>query len=122
LDDNLFDIDPVHNKAYLGAQAYEAFGAMLRVNASIELKLPLPPFDDAVEDQKLDDSRNQMRIEQGLNHVGRGKLLSSSLTTRKEWVDALHELSSYVVDESSAFRVSCLYSVLRSNPTAVCMS
>jgi hypothetical protein len=120
LDDGWWDGDPVHSKPSLGAQAYEAFGAMLRVNASIELNLP--PFDDAVGDQRLVDSCNQMRIEQGLNNVGRGRLLSSSLTTRKEWVDALHELSSNVVDEASAFRVSCLYSVLRSNPTAVCMS
>jgi hypothetical protein len=47
LDDNLFSSrDPVHTKASLGAQACEAFGAMLRVNTSIELDLPV--FDAAM--------------------------------------------------------------------------
>jgi uncharacterized protein YoaH (UPF0181 family) len=43
LDDDLFVSDPDHTKASLGGEAYEAFGAMLRVNTSI--KLDLPTFD-----------------------------------------------------------------------------
>ena len=62
-----------------------------------------------------------MRIEQRLNEVGRGRLLSSSQTPRKEWVDALNELNSGNVDETPEFIVSCLYSLLRLNP-ATCMS
>jgi hypothetical protein len=100
----------------LSAPAYDAFSAMLRVNTS--LVLHLPPF--AGGDEKLVDSRNQMRIEQGLNHVGRGRLVSSSQTTREEWVDALSELNSRNADESPEFNVSCLYSLLRLNP-ATCM-
>jgi hypothetical protein len=108
------------NNITLGTPAYEAFCTMLRVNTS--LRLDFPTFEATGADERLVDSRNQMRIEQRLNHVGRGRLISSSQTTRKEWVDSLHELSFNVVDDPSAFRVSCLYSVLRSNPTAVCMS
>jgi hypothetical protein len=102
----------------LSAAAYDAFSAMLRVNTSLVLKLP--PFDDAVGDQRLVDSRNQMRIEQRLNHVGRGRLLLSSQTPREEWFDGLNELNSSNVDESPEFNVSCLYSLLRLNP-ATCM-
>jgi hypothetical protein len=110
------------NRAALGASAYEAFTTMLRVNANLVLEVP--PFDNAVGDQRLIDSRNQMRIEQRLNEVGRGRLLSSSQTAREEWVDALdtlNELNSYNVDESPEFIVSCLYSLLRLYP-ATCMS
>jgi hypothetical protein len=71
----------------LSAPAYDTFSAMLRVNTS--LVLDLSPF--AGGDQRLIDSRNQMRSEQGLNPVGRGKLVSSSQTTREEWMDALNE-------------------------------
>jgi Ran GTPase-activating protein (RanGAP) involved in mRNA processing and transport len=104
-----------------GADAlYDAFSAMLRVNTS--LALDLFPFDDAVGDERLFDSRNQMRFEQRLHEVGRGRLLSSSQTTREEWFDALDELNSYDnVDESPEFNVSCLYGLLRLNP-ATCMS
>jgi hypothetical protein len=98
--------------------AYDAFSAMLRVNTGLILKLP--PFDDAVVDERLTDSRNQMRIEQDLNHVGRGRLLSSNQTSREEWVDSLNELNSCTVDESPDFGVSCLYSLLRLNPS-VCL-
>jgi hypothetical protein len=103
----------------MSAPAYDAFSAMLRVNTSLILKLP--PSDEAGGDQRHVDSRNQMRIEQELNGVGRGELLSSSQTPRKEWVDALNELNSSNVDESPEFNVSCLYSLLRLNP-ATCMS
>jgi hypothetical protein len=99
----------------LSAAAYDAFSAMLRVNTSLVLNLL--PFEDAGGDQKLVDSRNQMRIQQSLNYVGRGKLLSSSQTTREEWVDALNELNSRNVDESPELNVSCLYSLLRLNPS-----
>jgi hypothetical protein len=102
----------------LSAPAYDAFFAMLRINTSLVLELP--PFDDAVGDEGLVDSRNRMRIEQGLNHVGRGRLLASTQTTREEWVDALHELSSSNVDETPEFNVSCVYSLLRLNPS-VCL-
>jgi hypothetical protein len=122
----ILDAEPVtlgtFNKiATFGCQAYEAFSAMLRVNTSINLEFP--PFDDASGDQTLVDSRNQMRIELRLNKVGRGKLLSSSQTTKEEWVDALHELSSNEVDdESDAFRLSCVFGLFRLNPEAVSMS
>jgi hypothetical protein len=100
------------NKAALGVSTYEAFSAMLRVNT--DLTVNAPPFNDTVA------SRNQMRIEQGLNNVGRGRLLSSSQTTREAWVGALDELNSNNVDESPEFNVSCLYSLLRMHP-ATCM-
>jgi hypothetical protein len=100
----------------LSALAYDAFSAMLRVNTSLDLSLS--PF--AGVDEGLVDSRNQMVIEQGLNHVGRGKLLVSSQMPRKEWVEALRDLNSRNVNESPEFNVSCLYSLLRLNP-ATCM-
>jgi hypothetical protein len=107
------------SEATLGAQAYDAFSAMMRVNTSLVLKLP--PFDDNIGDQRLVDSRNQMVIEQQLNDVGRGRLLSSSQTTRKEWVDALSDLNTDSdVNETPEFNVSCLYSLLRLNPS-VCL-
>jgi hypothetical protein len=109
-------IATTRNIETLGVPAYEAFSAMLRVNTSITLELPR--FDSAGGDESLRDSRDQMRIEQGLNRVGRGKLLSSSQTTRKEWVDALHKLDSYNfnVDESPTFRIGCLHSLLQLDP------
>jgi hypothetical protein len=109
----------VHNKDTLGAQAYKAFSAMLRVNTSLILKLPR--LDTAGGDQRVIESRKQMGIEQRLNKVGRGTLLSSSSqTTRGAWVDALHKLNAANVDDTPAFQVSCLYSLLRLNP-AVCI-
>jgi hypothetical protein len=107
--------------AVLGAPTYEALSAMMmRRNTSLNLKLP--PFEAAGADERLRESRDQLRIEQRLNDVGRGRLLASSQTTREHWVDTLDELNSCSVDDSSAFRVSCLYCVLRSNPSVVCMS
>jgi hypothetical protein len=102
----------------LNAIAYDAFSAMLRVNTGLVLDFAFPQTGG---DQRLIDSRNQMRIEHRLNHVGRGKLVSSSRqTARNEWVDALNELNSANIDEISEFNVSCLYSLLRLNP-GTCM-
>jgi hypothetical protein len=102
----------------LSAPAYDAFSAMLRVNT--RLVLDISPFGHPGGNQRLIDSRNQLRIEQRLNHVGRGRLQSSSQTTRKEWIDALNELNSFKIDKFLEFNVSCLYSLLRLNP-ATCM-
>jgi hypothetical protein len=104
--DDLVVSDPAPTKASLGAQAYEAFGAMLRVNTSI--KLDLPTFDDALGDERDAEHLNQMRMEQQLNEVGRGRLLVSSQTPREDWVDALQKLNAPNVDD--LFEVSCLYS------------
>jgi hypothetical protein len=95
--------------------------AMLRVNTSLVLKLP--PFESAGggDEGLVDSSRNQMRIEQELNRVGHGRLLSSRQTPIREWVDALHELDSSNVEGKPAFSVSCLYSSIRLNP-ATCVS
>jgi hypothetical protein len=116
-----------------GAESYEAFAAMLRVNTS--LVLVLPPLDDTGDaDERLCQSRDQMRIEQRLNRVGRGRLLASSQTTKEEWVDALHKFSSNDVHDESdpyrlsgkfdsdAFRLGCLFSLFRLNPEIVSMS
>jgi hypothetical protein len=115
-------VHQVRNRDNFGAQAYEAFSAMLRVNTSLDLILP--PFESAGADERLSKSRQQILIEQRLNRVGRGGLVASIQTTKEEWVDALHGLNSYNVDNSPAFRVSCLYSLLRLNPSElfVCSS
>jgi hypothetical protein len=109
----------VHNRATLGARAYEAFSAMLRVNTSLTLTLP-PVEDTAGGDPRVLESHDQLRIEQRLNTVGRGRLLSSSQTATAAWVDALHELNAANTGDTCAFQVSCLYSLLRLNPAA-CM-
>jgi hypothetical protein len=117
-------VHQVQNRDHLGAQAYEAFSCMLRVNTSLVLRLP--PFERAGSDERLRKSRQQMAIEQRLNRVGRGRLVASIQAIKEEWVDALHGLNSYKVNDSHspAFRVSCLYSLLRLNPSAlfVCIS
>jgi hypothetical protein len=100
----------------LSSPGYDAFSAMLCVNTSLVLELPT--FTGG--DERIVDSRNQVRIEQRLNHVGRGRLLSSSQTPREEWVDALYALNSSNVDETPDFNISCLYRLLRLNP-ATCM-
>jgi hypothetical protein len=102
--------------ATLGAQSHKAFAAMLRVNTSLVLELP--EFETAGADERLIESQKQMLIEQRLNEVGRGRLLSRH-TTREEWVDALHELHSFNVDgnDSPAFLVSCMYSLVRLKPS-----
>jgi hypothetical protein len=107
-------------EATLGAQVYEAFSKMLRVNTNLVLKHP--PFETAGADERLRESHKQLVIEQRLNEVGRGRLLASRQATREEWVYALHELNSYNVDDSHAFQVSCLYSLLHLNPSVICMS
>jgi hypothetical protein len=105
----------------LGAPAYAAFGDMLCVNTSLVLKLPA--FESAGADERLKKHYHQMVIEQRLNKAGRGRLLASKQTTTVEYVDALSELNSYNVDNSSpALQVSCLYSLLRLYPAVVCMS
>jgi hypothetical protein len=61
LDARLFASDNiVGTKAILGAQTYEAFGAMLRVNTSI--KLCLPAFDAGVGNGRDIENFKQMRI------------------------------------------------------------
>jgi hypothetical protein len=102
-----------------GVPAYEALTAMLRVNTNLVIEFPL--FETDGVDETLCESRDQLRIEQRLNQVGRGRLLASRQTTREEYVDALHELNSYNIDDSPAFQVSCLYSLLILQP-AVCTS
>jgi hypothetical protein len=111
----VFDESTLPNTAALGAPAYDAFSAMLRVNTSLVL-LKLPPFETAGADERLVDSWNQMRIEQRLNQVGRGKHLMSSQTTKEKWIDALHKLNSSNVIETPEFNVSCLYSLLLLKP------
>jgi hypothetical protein len=91
---------------------------MLRVNTS--LILTYPPVDFATADERFIHHHDQKVLEKILNKVGRARLLSSRQTETEEWVDALHELNSNVVDGSPAFQVSCLYSLLRLQP-AVCM-
>jgi hypothetical protein len=116
LDDTVFASDPVHNKASLGAQAYKAFSAMLRVNTSLILKLPT--LDDDVGDERLLESRKQMLIEQRLSGVGRGRLLASNQSTREDWVNALQELNASNSDDR--LEVSCMYSLLRLYQTFAC--
>jgi hypothetical protein len=101
------------HRATLGVHAYEAFSAMLRTNTS--LCLSVPPLRTAGGDERLLDSRKQMHIEQRLNTLGRGTLLSSSNTPRKAWVDALQEMNSKDIDDT--LKVSCLYSLLLLSPT-----
>jgi hypothetical protein len=101
-------------------QAYKAFSAMLRVNTSLILKLP--PFKKAGADEKLLASRTQMVIEQRLNKAGRGGLMVPKKTTREEYVDALHRLDTINVNKNHAFRLSCLHSLLRLNPSVICVS
>jgi hypothetical protein len=109
------------NAATLGVPAYDALSAMMRVNTSFAMELPSFMGTDGVNVERLLESRNEMRIEQRLNQVGRGRLLASRQTTREGYVDALHELNISNVDDSPGFQVSCLYSLLRLHP-AVCMS
>jgi hypothetical protein len=107
----------VHNKATLGAPAYDAFSAMLRVNTSLVVELP--PFETDGANESLRESHMQMRLEQRLNQVGRGRLLASR---QEEYVGALNELNSYNAEDSPAFQVSCMYSLLRLDPSVVSVS
>jgi hypothetical protein len=83
---------------------------MHRVNTNLSLELP--PYVNAIGNERRLDHYNQMLIEQRLNSAGRGTLLSVSHSPREEWVNALHELNTSA-NESPAFRISCLYSLLR---------
>jgi hypothetical protein len=91
---------------------------MLRFNTSLTLDLEIVSLETAGGDQRVLDSCNQMRIEECLNEAGRGELLSSdeNETTRAAWVDALDELNVTTGDDTPAFQVSCLYSLLRLIP------
>ncbi len=57
--------NPLPDIDVLGAQSYEAFSAMLRVNTS--LVVIMPPFETAGVDERLRESRKQMIIEMRLN-------------------------------------------------------
>jgi hypothetical protein len=118
MEDDMFDSDIVHTnrKASLGAQAYEAFATMLRVNTSI--KLDLYTCDADVGDEKDIEHFRQMLIELQMNEVGRGILLASSQTPREDWVNALQELNA--LNDDDLFEISCLYSLLQLHPD-VCM-
>jgi hypothetical protein len=116
LDEMLFISTFVLSKASLGAQAYEAFGAMLRVNTGLDLELPT--FDANASNEMDIGHFKQMRIEQRLNGVGRGRLLASSQTPREEWVNALQKLNGPNIRDLSD--VNCMYSLLRLHPD-VCM-
>jgi 2-phospho-L-lactate transferase/gluconeogenesis factor (CofD/UPF0052 family) len=50
----------VRSKAALGASVYETLNTMLRVNTRLSSKLP--PFDDAVVDERLLESREQIKL------------------------------------------------------------
>jgi hypothetical protein len=123
-DVNLIDIlrpdYHVRNIDTLGTPTYEALSVMLRVNTG--LVVGLPKCSTTGGDQRLLESFSQIHIENRLNKVGRGRLLTSCCTTKENWVDALHELSSNEVDESDAFRLSCMFSLFRLNPEVVSMS
>jgi hypothetical protein len=108
----------VRTRANLGARAYEAFSAMLRLKTSLTLELP--PLDTACGDQRILESHSHMRIEQGLIEAGRGRLLSSTQTTKAAWVDAVRNLNvtNIGIGDTPAFQVSCLYSLLRLKPSA----
>jgi hypothetical protein len=96
---------------------YEAFSAMLRINTSVVVKVNSSVNGD---DQRLVDSHNQMCIEQRLNQVGRGNLLSPS-QTKTMWMDALDKLNliSRKAGDTIELHVSCLYSLLCMNPSAL---
>jgi hypothetical protein len=66
-------------RATLAAPANEALSAMLRVNTSLVLKVPLVHlFTIDARDERLLESCDPYRMEQRLNNVGRGRLLSSN--------------------------------------------
>jgi hypothetical protein len=130
--------DEMSNAAILGAPAYKAFAAMLRINTNLFLELP--EFETAGSDERLLDleSWKHMHIEQRLNEVGRKRLLASKHPTKAEWVlareitkedwvNAFYELSSHDDenddddDEPAELRLSCLFSLLLLNPSVVCM-
>jgi hypothetical protein len=109
----------------LSVRANEAFSTMLRENTNVVVNIErgtLQPGDPTF------DSFQQVRIEQLLNQVGRGGLLSLSQTST-EWVDALNELnllskctcpcSPCICHNTPAFHVSCMYSLLRMYPSAL---
>jgi hypothetical protein len=118
LDDILFASNAIRTRASLGAQAYEAFGTMLRVNTSLIYELPDVLFDADACDERDIEHFNQMRIEQRLNKVGRGRLLMPSRASREEWVNALQEL--HAPNDDDLFEVGCLHSLLQLHPD-VCM-
>jgi hypothetical protein len=115
------------NKAALDAPAYGTFNAMLRVKTSLVVELP--PFEIDGVNERILESRKQVLIEQRLNQVNRGRLLASRQTTREEYVDALNDLNSYNNndndddddDDPSVLQVGCINSLLRLNPSVVCM-
>jgi hypothetical protein len=106
-----------HYIATLRVPAHEALATILRLNTSLVIEFP--PLNNGRFNERFLESRQEMCIEQRLNQVGRGRLLASRQTTREEYVDALHELSSCNFDDSPAFKVSCMYCLLQLQP-AVC--
>jgi hypothetical protein len=92
---------------------YFAFDSTSSVACCLFAVLKHPPFKTAGPEKRLCESRDQLLMKQRLDSVGRGSLLASIQTTREQWADALCELDSRNVDDSPAFQVSFLYSLLR---------
>jgi hypothetical protein len=102
----------------LGAEAYKAFIAMLKINMNIRLKLPNLESD---ADSETRVQQSLMRIERNLNEAYCGSLVASNQTTREEWVNALQRLNDSCEKNeincgTGSFHLSCVYSMLQLNP------
>jgi hypothetical protein len=97
----------------LGAEAYKAFIAMLKINMNIRLKLPNLKSDADFEARM---QHSLMRIELQLNSADRGSLVTSNQTTREEWVHTFQRLNDSCKNDGASFHLSCVYSMLQRNP------
>ena len=107
-------------KSYMGFKAFGALRKMLIVRTNLDLTLPDPCLDENPTSATL-EQHGLMRIEMGMNAVGRGQLLGH--TDRAIWVDALGEVNAKMGtgSELDDVQVDCLYELLLLNPS-VCQS
>jgi hypothetical protein len=114
---DLFDnLEPEHPRSAFGAKAFKALASMLKTNTKVEIDLPQPRSEDT--DKGTRTHFFQYVIEYMLNKAGRGTLLSSNLTTRRDWINALDDMNVRASDNEcvSEFHLSCVYSMLQLNP------
>jgi len=100
---------------HLDVASYKAFALMAKTNTAITMGLPLLKS-DASDETRM--QRDRLHIEGFMNEAGRGRLVTSSTTTRTEWVNALDILNDSTAEEDGPeFHLSCLYSMLQLNPS-----
>lgn len=111
-------------ESILDVQVYRVFSEMLRLNHDVHVIVQELPS-NAFKDEELDNARTEFDIENKLNSVGRGTLLTmaatNAITTQRDaWIDACCRLmEASDGNPCNEITLDCLFLLLRCNPMVV---